>query len=97
MIVFVHRAEYIRVIRLSSSAKPTDNLGKLIRTSRRGWIWDVDGVEYFRSWIGYETLNGSEKRQLIGLLDNLNGIPYRAQEDMRTQWEKITGLKHATL
>ncbi len=101
MILFVHRKTYIRVIRLTDSTKPTDNLGKIVVkydiAGRPTWLWDRSGVEYFRSWVGYQTLSGSEKRQIIGLLDNLNGVNYRSDDDMKTQWVKITGLRHSTV
>lgn len=99
MIAFLHRATYIRVIRLPGISEPIDDLGKLFRTMKnRGpgvigrpeWIWDG----CYRA-IDYETIDHSDKRQIIGLLDNLNGMLYRKPEDMRTQWEKITGLAPA--
>lgn len=78
MIVFVHKATYIRVLRPPSLTQPTDNLGKIFRTMKnRGpgiigrpeWIWDG----YYRK-MDCETINDSEKRQIIGLLDDLNGV-----------------------
>jgi hypothetical protein len=89
MIVFVHRATYIRVIRLESMGKPTDNLGKIFRIGRGEWIFDG----CYRNQLFYETLlNGSEKRQIIGLLDNLNGIMGREPGDSLRRWREIIGL-----
>lgn len=93
MIVFVHRATYIRVIRLESMGKPTDNIGKIFRTTigasagitgRTEWMWDG-------CYRNIEALNGSEKRQIIGLLDDLNDVRYRPQADMRTRWDQVIG------
>ena len=103
MIVFVHRATYIRVIRLKSMGRPTDNLGKLFRVSKgasegiTGRVeWVFDGC--YRNGFAYETeMNHSEKRQLIGLLDNLNGVIGRPQEEYRTRWEQIIGLPQMAL
>ncbi len=99
MIVFGYRSTYIRVMRLSGMEQPTDNLGKIFRTTKnRGpgiigrteWFWDG----CYRA-IDSDTLDDSEKRQIIGMLDNLNSIRYRPQADMQDQWHKITGLAPA--
>lgn len=90
MILFVHRETYISVIRLKSIGTKPDNIGRLRLCGK--WLWDTTGIDLFRSWVGYETLSGSDKRQIIGMLDNLNSVFYRSPKDMRTQWLKITGL-----
>ena len=98
MLVFVHRATYIRVIRLRKIGRKTDNLGKLFRVSKGASAgitgrseWVFDGC--YRNGFAYETeLSHAEKRELIGLMDNLNGVIGRPQEDYRTRWNQIIGL-----
>lgn len=90
MILFAHRVTYISVIRLKSVGERPDNIGKLRLCGE--WLWDTSGVDYFRSGVGYETLNGSEKCQIIGMLDDLNGVYYRPLRDMLDRWREITGL-----
>jgi hypothetical protein len=103
MLLFVHRGTYIRVIGLKSMgcvighSTPTDNLGKIFRvmkgasagiTGRVEWVFDG----CYRNKTCYWTdLNPCEKRQLIGLLDDLNGVIGRPQEDYRNRFEQIIG------
>ena len=107
MLLFVHRATYIRVIRLTSMGRGTDNLGKLFRvmqgasagiTGRAEWVFDG---RYRNQTCYWTDLNHSEKRQLIGLLDNLNGVIGRPQEDYRNRFEEIIGpeppIKHQVI
>ncbi len=105
MILFYNRPNDIQVIRTLSctvgSYNGSDNIGVLTmdfsKTDKDRWIWDFSGASYLRSWTGFEALSGSEKRQIIGMLDKLNRIIYRNQDTMRARWEEITGLKGATL
>lgn len=92
MILFTDRTNYIRVFRTKKGGAGVVNIGTIIKPDKDSqWIWDVTGIDFFRSWVGYQTLNNSERRQIIGLLDKLNGIDYRPQEHMRTRWNEIIG------
>jgi len=64
-----------------------DNIGQIVRC---GDVWKMDFLG--RDLTFWDHLDGSEKRQIIGLLDKLNGIIGRPQSDMRRRWNEIIGL-----
>jgi len=93
MILFTDRAEYIRCFRTTTDG--FDNIGVIHKQNE-----DMDWVIGFadKNWEHYETsLDGSEKRQIIGLLDKLNGIGYRNPDNMQARWVEIIGLIGAAI
>ena len=86
MIIAIERASYITIQRARFTPKlSVVQIGKLREISD---VWSVlfegRNLQHYS-----DLLNGSEKRQIIGLLDKLNQTDYRAQEDMRRYWNKI--------
>lgn len=89
MIIFADRPESVKVMRTKKGGQGVDNAGTLRRADKfTGWLWDKAGI----SWLVYGTFDHSEKRQIIGLIDKLNGVPYRTQETYLDRWREITGL-----
>lgn len=91
MIMFTERATYINV--LKANTKPTlsvVHLGK-IRQVSDVWTMSFSG----RDWTYYtDLLDGSEKRQIIGMLDKLNSKitePPDTMKNLRLLWNKIIG------
>jgi hypothetical protein len=93
MILFSERATYINVFH--AEFKPTISVQKIgkIRMDHRTWLrrhWIVRfmgrNAEYFS-----DVLNGSEKRQIIGMLDKLNSITDRSLSDSARRWDEIIG------
>ncbi len=82
MIVFAYSPHGICVIRTTSK---TENIGRL-QYIRREWLWDRRC-----DWQTYRTLDNSEKRQIIGMIDALEGNPIRPINDMRRRWKEIIG------
>ncbi len=95
MIVFAYNPHSIAVIRTFSgkreigdyrtgSRKP-EGIGRLQYV--REWLWDQNRVPLEI----YQTLSHSEKREIIGMLDALNGQPVRPITEMKARWEEIIG------
>lgn len=95
MIVFAYEQHGITVIRTfaknreigdyrTGSRKP-EGIGRLQYVLE--WFWDQDrvGREVYRA------LDNSEKRQIIGMMDALNGLPVRPITEMKQRWEMIIG------
>lgn len=92
MIVFSYNPNGITVIRtfqrgLSGGNQLTrpQGIGRLQFVN--GWLWDKK--THFET---YHTLDNSEKRQIIGMLDALNQQPIRPITEMKQRWEEIIGL-----
>ena len=89
MIIFANRPESVKVMRTNNGGQGVTNIGTLRRADKfTGWIWDKAGI----SWLNYGTVDHSEKQSLIGLIDKLNGVPYRAQETLLERWREISDL-----
>lgn len=67
----------------------TDNLGTLRKPDKDSdWIWDFVRI----SWMVYGTIDHTDKRAIIGMIDKLNGLLYRPQETLLDRWREISGL-----
>lgn len=105
MILFYNRIDDIQVMlskrKWQQQLPDLKNLGRLIvclsRAQGDQWIWDFSDTSFLRSSAGFEVLDGSEKQDLIGMIDKLNGLYYRTPNTIRARWQKITGLTGATL
>lgn len=92
MILFTERSTYINVLIARFSPRlSTEYLGKIRRISD---VWEMQFSG--RNWTYYtDLLNGSEKRQIIGMLDKLNGNvsddPTEELPDLRQRWNQIIG------
>jgi hypothetical protein len=86
MILFTERATYINMFR--ATMKPKLSVVHLGRIQKISDVWQVRFTG--RNWTYYtDLLNGSEKRQIIGMLDKLNQVTGRDQGDMRRRWEEV--------
>jgi len=95
MVIFTYLAQRIDVIRTFSRERKTgdyrtkprkpESIGRFQFVGE--WLWDAGRA----SLDIYRTLDHSEKRQIIGMMDALNGLPIRAISDMRRRWEEIIG------
>ena len=92
MIIFTERATYINV--LHASFKPKLSVAHLGEIRRISDVWQVRFTG--RNWAYYtDLLSGSEKRQIIGMRDKLNGKaigPTDRSDDLRLRWNQIIGL-----
>lgn len=91
MILFVERTTYINV--LKAYFRPNLSVIHLGEIRRVSDVWQVRFCG--RDWTYYtDLLNGSEKRQIIGMCDKLNGEvigPTDSPDDSRTRWNQIIG------
>jgi len=97
MLVFHYSPHGISIIRTYSrtpitsgnyrlSRKP-EGIGRFHMVQKLHWFWDQNKV----SIECYQTLDNTEKREIIGMLDALNGEPVRPITDMKRRWEEIIG------
>lgn len=97
MILFNDRATYITILHVHMTPElSVDNLGciayrRIIGQEKGTWEADFTG----RNWSALsDLLDGSEKRQIIGLLDKLNGL-FIGLEDPEAQWNDIIGQRES--
>ena len=85
MLIFKYTPNGIAVIRPTAKGKKAEGIGRLRRVGE--WLWDQNtvGREIYR------TMENSEKRDLIGMIDALNGEIPRSISDMKRRWEEIIG------
>ena len=90
MILVSERADYLTVFRVHMRPKMSADKVGVIRTHNGQWRMEFTGTSYY--WDAY--LDGSEKRQILGLLDKLNGTDYRTKNASAAKrwWDDITGL-----
>lgn len=94
MILFTHRASYIKVFQ--SHMNPRLSVKDIGRIRELSAIWTMQFIG--RNWSCYtDLLNDSEKRQIIGLLDNLNSVTGRDPISCADRWNEIIGLTEGAI
>lgn len=96
MILVNERAEYLRVFQCEF--KPKLSVHEIGTIRKLSGMWALEIITS-RMCLISDQLNGSEKRQIIGMLDKLNGITgpkmefdvYRTN-DKSARWNEIIGL-----
>lgn len=98
MIVFTYSPNGITVIRTFLPdgqsyriIRKPKGIGRLIPSD--DWSWDKQTATLET----YQTLDRSEKQQIIGMLDALNSQPIRPITDMKRRWKEIIGPQIVTL
>ena len=86
MVVFTYAQHGIAVIRTTPKGRKAEGIGRF--QFSREWLWDAGRASLHI----YRTLDHSEKRTIIGMLDALNGQPVRPITGMKQRWEEIIGL-----
>lgn len=90
MIFFVNGNGDVRVIRRDDDSGKVENIGRFVKEKK--WLWDQTAGTGRRSWLYYETFTGAEKRDIIGLLDKMNGIDDRPITEALEQWYRTSKL-----
>lgn len=85
MLVFAYSPHGISVIRTRSFGRKIANIGRFHFGEK--WLWDAGRA----SLDIYRTMDHTEKREIIGMLDALNQQPIRPITDMKRRWEEIIG------
>lgn len=88
MILLSERASYITVFKANFEPKiSVVDIGEILRISD---VWKIHFTTRNLKYLS-DHLYGSEKRQIIGMLDKLNGITGRDDRDMERRWNEIIG------
>jgi hypothetical protein len=92
MILASERQTYLTLFRVHMMPKLSAEKVGTIKFRQGKWYVDFTG----RNWNHWsDTLDGSEKRQIIGLLDKLNEVHpyyYRPDDNMLARWNELIGL-----
>ncbi len=88
MILCSERYSYLGVFKCNF--KPRLSVTRIGNMELSDGTWRMSFIG--RNWEYYtDHLDHSEKRQIIGMLDKLNGITGREDDDMRRRWIEIIG------
>lgn len=86
MILFSERYNYLVVLKGNFNPELSVTIIGDVKLSDGTWRMSFIG----RNWDYYtDYLDGHEKRQIIGMIDKLNGHLNRPQEQNRARWEEI--------